>query len=323
MSAQPRRQPAYTLLELLVVIAIVAILIGLLLPAVQKVREAANRVRCSNNLKQIGLALHNYHDDTGHLPPAYTWVDPNQPAPKSVVGPRLFDRPGRAAFFETNWPGWGWAAYLLPYVEQDNLYRQIDFTAPTVGTQAAAVRAVRLGVYTCPSDSGAGIFPVFPLKGTALLDAATNSYAACYGAGGNLTGAPDRGNGLFARNSSVQFKDITDGTSHTLAVGERPARFARAPWVGVIDQGTIRTTAGAPVYQSLMFPPPAMPMARVGNRPLDDPWSEPIDFFGPHPTGMNALFADGSVRWVRASTAVDVFQAVATRDGGEPADLPE
>jgi prepilin-type processing-associated H-X9-DG protein len=162
-----------------------------------------------------------------------------------------------------------------------------------------------------------------PLKGDPLFDAATNSYVACYGAGGNLSGAPAGGNGLFARNSAVQFKDITDGLSHTLAVGERSASFARAPWVGVVDQATIRTTAGAPVFQSLVFPPPAMPMARVGNRPLNDPWSEPFDFFGPHPTGMNALFADGSVRWVRTSTAIDVYQAVATRDGGETADLLE
>ena len=247
-----------------------------------------------------------------------------QPQPGNTAqGPHINDRPSGAAFFQTIWPGWGWAAYLLPYVEQDNLYQQIDFTAPTVGTQAATIRVTTLNIYTCPSDRSTGNYPVFPFLGSSFTTAATNSYTACYGALGGLTTAPDKGNGLFLCNSAFQFKDIPDGSSNTLAIGERAALYARSPWVGVIDHGTVRTTTGAPVYQAWVSPAQAMPMARFGHHPLNDPWSECLDFFSPHPTGMNALFADGSVRWVKTSTDVAVLQAVGSRNGGEATDLPE
>ncbi len=314
------RRPAFTLIEVLVVIGIIGGLIGLLLPAVQKIRESANRIRCANNLKQMGLALHAYDDDAGHFPPAFVYVpQPGPPTGQQTSQPKLYDRPDKQDFLLTEWPGWGWAAFLLPYLEQDPLYRQIDFAAPVVGTQATNVRTVRLSMYVCPSDSMTGVFPIYSLLagGDPLVQAMTNSYAGCFGAGGQIGSAPDQGNGLFIRNGAFQFRDVTDGTSQTLAIGERAARFARSPWIGVVDQGTLRTTPGAPAYQSIVEPPQAMVMARVGNKPLNDPWSEPLDFFSPHPDGMNALFADGSVRRIRTSIALEVFQAIATRSGGE------
>jgi prepilin-type processing-associated H-X9-DG protein/prepilin-type N-terminal cleavage/methylation domain-containing protein len=317
------RRLAFTLLEILVVIAIIAILIGLLLPAVQKVRESANRIRCTNNLKQMGLALHAYHDDNGQFPPAFVYVAQPGPPTRKDIGPRLYDRPDTALFFLTEWPGWGWAAYLLPYIEQAPLWRQIDLAAPTAGSQAASIRIQRLSLYVCPSDPAVGIFSLTSLLGTPFADAMTNSYAGCYGFGGDIGANPESGNGLFVRNGALQFKDITDGASNTLAIAERAAMFTRCPWAGVIDQGTVRTTPGAPVYQSIIVPPPAMVMARVWNKPLNDPWSEPYDFFSPHPGAMNALFADGSVRRVTTSVSLDVLRAIATRSGGEAETIPD
>jgi prepilin-type processing-associated H-X9-DG protein len=150
-------------------------------------------------------------------------------------------------------------------------------------------------------------------------------YSACrheqlcrlFRARGLLGSQPDAGNGLFARNSKIRIVDIADGTSNTLAIGERPALFAQAPWAGVMTGGTCRTTPGAPVYLSIIEQAPNMVMARIGARKLNDRYSEPYDFFSPHPGLAQFVFADGAVHALRLTTDIKVLQALATRAGGE------
>ncbi len=297
---QSRSRPGFTLIELLVVIAILGILLGLLVPAVQKVREAAGRASCQNNLKQMGLALHNYHDSLGSFPSGY--VCQSQPDTTYTA------------------PGWGWAALLLPYLEQDNLGRQITFTLPIEHPANASARLTNLKLYACPSDRGTGLFTIYSDAGSPITQAVTNSYAANYGGGGEISEDPDGGNGLFFRNSRVRIADITDGTSNTLAIGERPAYFTQTAWAGAVSFGTTRVTPGAPTTSHGVEEAPTQSLAHTGSHTLSDPASDPDDFFTPHGAAAMFLFADGSVRPVRTAIQLSVLQALSTRSGGEVVD---
>jgi prepilin-type N-terminal cleavage/methylation domain-containing protein len=318
-----RRCRAFTLIELLVVIALLAVLFGLLLPAVQKAREAASRLHCQNNLKQIGLALHLYADNYRTFPPGYVYHPSTPVRPPigfSVPKPQKIDRHPPRPGTQPNSPGWGWASYLLPNLEQGNLAQQINYTLPVEAVSNLPARITLLSIYTCPSDLNTGLFTVPSAKNTDLAMAATNSYAACFGNGYLLGIQPDDGNGIFYRNSAVRFADITDGTSNTIAIGERGAILAKGPWAGVMTGGTIRTTPGAPVYASIIEPAPAMVLARVGPHTLNATNSEPYDFFSPHAQVVQFLFGDGSVHALSISTDLGVLQSLATRSQGEPVD---
>jgi prepilin-type N-terminal cleavage/methylation domain-containing protein len=312
-----RKRRGFTLIELLVVIAIIAVLIGLLVPAVQQVREAAQRTACRNNLHQIGLALHLYHDTHKSFPPGYLFIPPPK---RTVVQQRKFDRPPPAAFITPNGPGRGWAAYLLPYIEQGPLDSSIDHNLPVESITMTAARTTLLRVYTCPSDRQTGVFTVYTNTNQALADAATNSYAACFGAAITMNRDPDTSDGVFCRNSAIRFADITDGSSCTFAVGERGAFFTQTPWAGAMTGGTARVTPGAPVFATFVEPPQVMPMARVGFRGLNDRFSQPYDFFSPHSNIIHFLFADGAVHAIPFTTSVEVLHALATRDEGTPVD---
>ena len=307
MSSRPVRT-AFTLLELLVILAIIGTLIALLLPAVQRLREAANRVRCQNNLKQLGLALHQYHDDAGSLPPGYVWnpvLGGADPCPNPPGDPTDTD------------PGWGWAALLLPYLEQDNLRRQIDLQVPVRNQRYDQLRTTVLPIFVCPSDWAAGVYMMESDLGLPMGQAATNSYAACYGSGRRIARDPARGNGLFFRNSRIRITDITDGSSNTLAIGERAALLTRTPWVGAPCEGTIHVTPGAPTNSTAVGDSPTQPLAQTGSHTLNDRSADPDNFFTPHRAVGHFLFADGSVRGIRAGIDPLVFQALSTRNGGE------
>jgi len=286
------------LIELLVVIAIIALLIGLLLPAVQKVREAAARTQCGNNLKQIGVALHSYHGREGAFPSGYlcqAQANPNVTA-----------------------PGWGWGALLLPDLEQENLYRGINLLLPVEHPSHQAVRTTVLKIFVCPSDRDTGVFTITSDANAPLADAATNSYAACHGTGPDLEEELDVFNGVFSRNSRIRVTDITDGSSNTIAIGERAALLAQTPWAGAVSMGTTRITPGAPTGNpNAVEEAPTQVLVHIAAHTINDPNADPEDFFAPHAGVGMFLFADGSVRPLSEGVRLAVLQALATRNGGE------
>jgi type II secretory pathway pseudopilin PulG len=210
------------LIELLVVIAIIGILISLLLPAVQKVREAANCSKCQNNLKQIGLAFHKYHDNQQSFSPGYRAMLPYVDGANDTT------------------PGWGWGAYLLPYIEQNPVYDRIDFNLPIEDDKNSLAIQTMIKVYLCPSDIvPEAAFPVPDAFGNSIVVAAPSSYAACVGGDESDTTGAD-GFGVFYRNSRTRISDITDGTSTTLLIGERAFANANGIWAGAISGGVCK-----------------------------------------------------------------------------------
>jgi len=313
-AANPARK-AFTLVELLVVIAIIAILIGLLVPAVQKVRESGNRVQCQNNLKQIGIAMHAYHGANKAFPRGYL---------------------ATGAFVDgatDTTPGWGWGAYILPYLEQAPLFEQLNFGQPV---QSSTAIATVIPTYICPSDYvGTGVFAVTDVNWNTICMAGATSYAGCCGGSytttagtvstvSTTTGMNDTGvgNGILYRNSSIRLTDITDGTSNTVLVEERSFAHVQGNWAGAISGGYCNT---GPYNQAAVAGKlgqgagdlvliHASTVNNPGGRNLDDSNST-------HFGGANFLLADGSVHFIRniASGTPDctTLEAMGTIGGGE------
>lgn len=228
---------------------------------------------------------------------------------------RRFDAPPPTApKIESQGPGWGWAALLLPYFAGQTLHDQIDFNVAIEDPRHAGVRTLSVAMLSCPSDRHTGVFTVLSDANTPVADTHTNSYTANFGSYGLINLEPENGNGLFQRNSGRRLAEITDGLSNTIALGERGALLAQAPWAGVITGGTCRTTAGAPVYTAVVEQSPVMAMVRIGNRTLNSRLCEPYDFFSPHGGTVSFVFADGSVRGLATTTDLSVLHALSTRD---------
>ncbi|MCR9119348.1 MAG: DUF1559 domain-containing protein, partial [bacterium] len=196
------KSAGFTLVELLVVIAIIGVLIALLLPAVQAAREAARRSQCQNNLKQIGLALHNHHDVNGKFPPLIKTNTADAEYDASITN--------NGASVES----WGWSAYLLPYIEQSNLYEACGIANnASLQSRKDSAADVVVDAFRCPSDTG----PDIGGSAQRFLDTANSNYGAVM----HSASSPGvGGNGGFNKDVWLAFRDITDGTSNTIAVGE-------------------------------------------------------------------------------------------------------
>ena len=295
------KRKAFTLIELLVVIAIIAILMALLLPAVQRVREAAARTKCSNNLHQMVIACHNYHDVNKNFPPAFKCDLP----------------------YPNYCEGWGWGAIILPYIEQDNLFKNAGVATQPFGNPAGSNNCVPnqftqlpIKIYRCPSDMG-------PDLNWQKLNYALSNYRAVagpyteayyppvfnYNPGASFQNQFDMG-GVMWQDSNVRVDQITDGTSNTLLIGEvmwdevaNPQKKC-AIWAGMTG------VRGGSIYIS-----DVMWYMDDGAATVNGPASQA---FSSRHLGNGAFFAfcDGSVRFFRSSVDPKVMKWLAGRNDG-------
>ncbi|RUL88783.1 DUF1559 domain-containing protein [Tautonia sociabilis] len=326
-----RTRQGFTLIELLVVIAIIGVLIALLLPAVQAAREAARRMQCTSNLKQLGIALHNYHDTLGRFPFGAIVAPPENYWVRIGV-------PGEHYRYSV-------PAMLTPFLEQTSAYNALNFDVPLIGlttnsAENTTIYSMRLALLLCPSDEAREVAPGF----------APGSYMACAGSGASnggsaIHGAPD---GTFYYNSGTTLAELRDGSSNTVLLSESllgPGGFT-IPKPEADDPATVQVEAAyVPIDQYVPLTPEdcrsPFRYSGVRNRSwvqgdfrsmlythFTPPNSRTYDCLrgsdygwktarSRHPGGVNALLGDGSVRFVRDTITPATWRALATRKGGE------
>ena len=307
------KRNAFTLIELLVVIAIIGVLIGLLLPAVQKVREAAARLQCTNNLKQIGLAMMNYESTYGLFPAGYLDNMNINPVDSSATS-----NPDPVT-------GWGWGALILPYLEQESLYKSISMSSIAMNNTSAAAIAFRKTVikgFLCPSDdTGINTFTISGTGGN--FELAKSSYAGVNGQGELADFDSALGLGMLLRGRGVRIAEVTDGLSNTIFIGERSSKSAKqaagnlpgvCTWVGALPGGDLDGESPA-LYILGWTGDPANPA--TPNKPEPDGFYHAETFSSKHSGGLNFLFGDGSVRFIPDSIDGQVWVNLGTRQGGE------
>ena len=339
----------FTLIELLVVIAIIAILVALLLPAVQQAREAARRSQCKNNLKQLGVALHNYHDTHSTLPPGYC-----------SFGTTTGAGPGWANIDPTTWdaaPGWGWGTMILPFVDQSALYNELTIDQPIWASPNVSSVSSKVPAFLCPTVSGshdsfavtddAGV-PLLPDGSQVVLGrshyVASHGQEECWGdrSGTALTavvfteiytgrtatvsvnGNTNRvSDGPFCRNSKVKFRDVTDGLSNTIFIGEHSSKLSEKTWVGVVPGASSRPLISSPdngpdsaaTLTMIHIGPSGGEQDTFGNpiiHPINFPTFHVGQMFSEHTGGGHVCLGDGSVRFITENIDLFLFAAISS-----------
>jgi prepilin-type N-terminal cleavage/methylation domain-containing protein len=304
-----RHLAGFTLIELLVVVAIIGTLVGLLLPAVQAAREAGRRTACANGIRQLGLALHHYHDHAGSFPPGWDGAAVSSTPPEN--GDEL--------------PGWGWASKLLPQLDAGPLHDRIDFRAsvfdPDGSDSMADIRTSVIASFICASDTRgptetAGVFEVGEQEAHGenheqphavdggelhtLCLAAKSNYVGMFGWQYEPETRPAGGDGMFFRNSRISFRHVSDGSSKTIMLGERSSLHGGSLWAGV--------PVGAAAMQARVVG--VGDHAPNGSDHFDD-------FSSGHPGGVHFVYVDGSIHFLNESLDETVYHGLCTRAGGE------